>query len=312
MTTAKPILITSYECPDLDWMACAFAYGEFLHKKGEQVIVALSWPVQREAEFVLETFGIAPLPDAENIINEVDGIILVDTSDKGSLSPIIQAEKVIEVIDHRKVHEAHSHFPNAKIQIELVGSAATLIAEKFHQEQLAPSQEAAALLYSAIVSNTINFQAQVTTSRDHEMANWLQNYFSLPENYVYDMFTDKSRFRKSLKETVVNDFATFTLHDHKLWIAQLEIVNVDAFIEKNREELQTILEELKKEQGLEYIFLTCIDLEKAFNKFLVIDEPTKDILEEALQVNFENEITQREGILMRKELVPRIKDILEK
>ena len=89
-------------------------------------------------------------------------------------------------------------------------------------------------------------------------------------------------------------------------------MNVDAFIEKNREELQTILEELKKEQGLEYIFLTCIDLEKAFNKFLVIDEPTKDILEEALQVNFENEITQREGILMRKELVPRIKDILEK
>lgn len=242
----------------------------------------------------------------------MDGIIIVDTSDKDSLSPIIQAEKVIEVIDHRKVHEAHSHFPNAKVQIELVGSAATLIAEKFHQEQLAPSQEAAALLYSAIVSNTINFQAHVTTPRDHEMADWLQNYFSLPEHYIHDMFTDKSHFRKSLKETIVNDFATFTLHDHKLGIAQLEIVNVDAFIEKNRNQLQEILEELKKEQGLEYIFLTCIDLEKAFNKLLVIDVSTKDILEEALQIKFENGISKREGILMRKELVPRIKNLLGK
>jgi manganese-dependent inorganic pyrophosphatase len=242
----------------------------------------------------------------------VDGIIIVDTSDRDSLSPIIQAEKVIEVIDHRKVHEAHSHFPNAKIQIELVGSAATLIAEKFHQEPLVPSHEAAALLYSAIVSNTINFQAQVTTPRDYEMADWLQKYFSLPENYVHDMFADKSYFRKSLKETIVNDFATFNLHNHTIGIAQLEIVDVDAFIEKNKDELQTILEELKKEEGLEYIFLTCIDLEKAFNKLFIIDDSTKIILEEALQVKFENGSSKREGILMRKELVPLIKDYFAK
>lgn len=42
MAPHKPVLIASYECPDLDGTACAFAYAEFLHKKGEQVIVALS------------------------------------------------------------------------------------------------------------------------------------------------------------------------------------------------------------------------------------------------------------------------------
>ena len=307
----NPILITSYECPDLDGVACTFAYTEFLQQQKQNVIAALSWSLQREAEFVLETFHIPSLQDAEPLIATVDQIIILDASDTGVLSKTIPAEKVIEVIDHRKVHEAHTQFPNAKVQVELVGSAATLIAEKFHQEQLAPSQEAAALLYSAIISNTVNFQASVTTSRDHTMANRLKTQFTLPDHYIHDMFVDKSHFRKSLKQTVIDDFATFNLHNHTLGIAQLEIVNVDAFIEKNRDELQAILEELKKEQGLEYIFLTCIDLEKAFNKLLVIDEPTKDILEEALQVNFENEITQREGILMRKELVPRIKDVIK-
>ena len=71
----------------------------------------------------------------------------------------------IEVVDHRAVNEADK-FQNAKIQIEMVGSAATLIAEKFLHATTSTSPESAALLYSAIISNTINFQANVTTDRD--------------------------------------------------------------------------------------------------------------------------------------------------
>jgi manganese-dependent inorganic pyrophosphatase len=213
------------------------------------------------------------------------------------------------VIDHRKAHEAHN-FPNGKIQIELVGSAATLIAEKFHSSKTAISEASAALLFSAIVSNTINFQANVTTQRDHEMADWLQTKFHLPEDYIHKMFVDKSQFKKTLKETFIDDFATFNFNNHNLGIAQLEIVNVNNFVEENLVEIKKILEELKKERSVELIFLTCIDLESAFNQIIVVDESTENLIKEALKVTFENGVTKRNGILMRKEIVPLIKNVI--
>jgi manganese-dependent inorganic pyrophosphatase len=303
-------LVTPYKNPDLDGTACAFGYAEFLRKNGKDVVAAVFGKPHREAQFVLDKFNIPALENAEKVVNNVDGIIIVDASDLRGLSEKIQPEKVVEIIDHRKIHEADK-FPNATAQIELVGSAATLIAEKFYNNKTSISSGSSALLFSAIISNTINFQASVTTERDYKMADWLKTRFSLPKYYIHEMFSDKSQFKKSLKETIIDDFATFNFNNHDLAIAQLEIINVEDFIRENLVELRKILEELKKEKTLDLIFLTCIDLEKAFNEIVVIDDNTQKFVEQALKVKFEHSVTKRDGILMRKEIVPLIKDVLE-
>lgn len=310
MNDKMKLLVTPYKNPDLDGTACAFGYAEFLRKNGKDAVAAVFGKPHREAQFVLDKFNIPALENAEEVVNNTDGIIIVDASDLRGLSDKIQPEKVVEIIDHRKIHEAHK-FPNAKAQIELVGSAATLIAEKFYNNKTTISPESAELLFSAIISNTINFQANVTTKRDHELVDWLKTKFSLPENYIHEMFNDKSQFKKSLKETIIDDFATFNFNNHNLGIAQLEIINVNEFIRENLVKIKKILEELKKEKSLDLIFLTCIDLENAFNEIVVIDEDTQKFLEQALKVKFEDEVTKREGILMRKEIVPLIKEVLE-
>jgi manganese-dependent inorganic pyrophosphatase len=303
------ILITPYQNPDLDGTACVYAYAEFLNKTGRKAIAALFGEPHREAQFVMEQFSIPAFENAEFVVDDCEGVILVDASDLGGLSGKIKVERVIEIIDHRKVHEADK-FPNAKVHIELVGSAATLIAEKFHTENIDISKESAALLYSAIVSNTINFQANVTTHRDHKMADWLQEKFTLPKNYIRNMFSDKSQFKKSLKETVIGDFATFQFNGQHLGIAQLEIVDVSSFVENNLSEIRTVLKEIQKEQSLDLICMTVIDLEKAFNKLVVLDTKIQTLLEDVLKINFVDGVAQREGILMRKEIVPLIKDHL--
>ena len=122
------ILVTSYKNPDLDGVACTYAYTEFLYATCKDVLGAISGSPHMEAQFVLDKFNIPSLENAEKIINAIEQIILVDTSDIKSLSDQIQSHKVIEIIDHRKVNEANK-FPNAKIQIDLVGAASTLIAE---------------------------------------------------------------------------------------------------------------------------------------------------------------------------------------
>jgi manganese-dependent inorganic pyrophosphatase len=304
------LLVTSYKNPDLDGTACAFAYSEFLNKNSKDAMAALFGTPHREALFVLDRFSIPPLSNAEDIINDTEEIILVDASDLRGLSKKILAEKVVEIIDHRKVHDAHK-FPNAKKQIELVGSAATLIAEKFHGKKTEISQKSAALLFSAIISNTINFKAGVTTKRDHEMADWLRGKFSLPKNYVHEMFADKSQFKKPLKETFIDDFAEFNFNGHHLSIIQIEIINASEFIQQNITEIKEILRGLKRKKSLDIIFLTCIDLENAFNKFVVVDEEAQRLIEQVLGVKFEDGVARRDGIIMRKEIIPLIKEVLE-
>ena len=303
------IIITGYSNPDLDGTACAIAYAELLKKQGKNAKVALFGTLHKEAEFVFKTFNIDKPDQAENILNQEDKLILVDASDLRGISNLIDPKQVIELIDHRKVNQADK-FPNAKIQIELVGSCATLIAEKFLKEKITITTSSAALLYSAIISNTVNFQANVTTDRDKKTCKWLVSKFDLPEGYIQKMFKAKSIFKKPLKEVFENDFATFTFHSKQLGIAQLEIVNTDDFVNKNKDEIQKILTEIKEERNLDLIFLSVIDLEKIKNTFIVIDESSKKLLEQALGVKFKNNIAHKNGITMRKTIVPMVKELL--
>lgn len=88
-------------------------------------------------------------------------------------------------------------------------------------------------------------------------------------------------------------------------------MNTDDFVYKNKDEIQKVLTEIKKEREIDFIFLSLIDLEKIKNTFIVIDESSKKLLEQALGIRFENNISHQEGIVMRKTIVPMVKDVLE-
>lgn len=304
-------LVTAYSNPDLDGTACAIAYTEYLHKTGTtDSVCALFGIAHREAQFVFRTFNISSPPDARGILDSNTKVIILDASDLRGISNKINPEQVVEIIDHRKIHSASS-FPNAKVQIELVGSAATLIAEKFYTDKIEISSKSAALLYSAIISNTVNFQANVTTERDKIMAKWLLTKFSLPDNYIQNMFADKSHFVKPLKETIEDDFALFVFSNKQLGIAQLEIVAVEKFIENNRQELALSLQQIKQEKSLDYIFLTAIDIIQATNTFFVIDSDSQQLVSKAINVVFNDNVANRKGIMMRKTIAPLVKEVME-
>lgn len=304
------ILITAYKNPDLDGTAAAYAYAEFLQKKGQNAWAGIFGIPHQEALFVFAEFNIQKMADAEKLLEESDQIILVDTSDLRGISEKINPKKVIELIDHREINKA-GKFPQAKIQIELVGAAATLIAEKFYQANLEISPASAVLLYSAIINNTINFQAKVTTKQDQNMARWLKTKFRLPDDYIHRLFAKQSQFSRSIFDTLLDYCATFEFANKKIGISQLEIIDVNQFLDQNLEEIKKSLTTIKNTKSLDYIFLTCIDVEKYFNRFVTFDQSSQKLLERALAVLFQNGIAKRNGIIMRKEIAPKLKQYLE-
>jgi len=307
----KPILITSYVNPDIDGVAGVIAYSEFLQKTGISNAIGVMGEIHDEAKYVLDRFDFEYPPAILNS-NDFDEVVLIDTSDLNGVEGNIELEKVIEIIDHRTIHEADK-FSNAKIQIELVGSVATLIAEKFIKNNIDMSKKSAILLLSAVISNTSNFKGSVTTSRDKKVVEYLKNIAKLPNNFAKELFEAKSDLSgEKLFNRITGDLASYNIADKKFSIAQIEMIGVEKLIKERIDEIIEIINKVKKEEDLDFIFLSAIDLEVEKTHFITNDENTKNLIQKIFDVSFNGNVAEKIGIIMRKQISPLLKEELEK
>ncbi len=310
----KEILVTGYVNPDLDGVACILAYADFLNKTSQKAIPSIPGKHHEETDHVLKEYGLK-FDIKEYSSKDFQQIILVDSSDLDGIDKRIDPKKVIEIIDHRKINMAES-FPNAKVQIELVGAAATLIGEKFKEQNIDLTKDIATLLYGAIISNTLNFQAKVTTDQDRAMVTYLKEKFYFPEDFAHKMFLSKSDLSgEKLIKTIRGDFAGFKSHNFggkKVSMAQIEMIEGQKLVENRKDEIVFEIKAIMKELDLDVVFLTIIDLEANQNILVAPSKGIEDLLNEILNIKFQNQIAIRPGLIMRKEIVPLVREGLTK
>lgn len=308
--TPKDTLVTGYYNPDLDGFASTFAYAYFLNQIGVKAVASIGGKHHEEADHVMKEYGLS-LNIREENPEEYEKIVLVDASDTDGIDKRIKPEQVIEIIDHRKVNMAEK-FPRVKAQIELVGAAATLVAEKYHENNIKMPRNIATLIYGAIISNTLNFQARVTTERDKKIVEWLKEGNNFPEDFAHKMFMSKSDLvGDKLIKMIRGDFAGFSGHNFgtfKLGTAQIEMIGGKDLAFSRKNEIVTELEKILFEQDLNFVFLTIIDLEANQNIIVAPNEKIEEILAKVLGINFTDHIAVRSGLIMRKEIVPLLKE----
>lgn len=297
------ILVTCSLNPDLDGLACVIAYTEFLKSQGKEAEPGLFGEPSYETGFVLDYFNF-DLPKKVQNIEDFGRIVLVDVSFLQGLPEKIAIENVIEVIDHRKLNQAHL-FVNAEKQIELVGAAATLVAERFKGAGMDISEKSALLLQGAIISNTLNFQSSTTTERDKSIARWLDEKVPLPKDFAWEMFQAKSDLTGAkLQDVLHNDLSVFQKDGQgkRLGIAQIEMLGAEGLVKDRKEEIFKCLDEIKRKHQLDLIFLSIIELKQGFNLFVSRDEQAQKLLALSFGVSFNNGIAKRNGLIMRKEI----------
>ena len=138
-------IVTTYINPDMDGISLMYAYTELLRKKREKADYYFEGTMKKEAEIVLNKFNIK-LNTATRIENE-DKIVLVDTNYLTEIPKAIEKENIVEIIDHHNKDSWLNDRNDIKIQIELIGAAATLVAERFKNENIKISRESAILLF---------------------------------------------------------------------------------------------------------------------------------------------------------------------
>lgn len=304
------ILATAKINPDLDGVACAYAYSHLLVMQGKNAVGGVFGQMHAEVAYLVDRFGIHDV--VHEPVGPFDSFVLVDASDMAGMPAIIRPEDVLEVIDHRGVHRAHELFPKAKIQIEQIGAAATLIVERYRSSNHPIDSHSAMLLYGAIYSNTLNFQVSIATKRDKTAADWLQTQVTMPASLIDGMFAAKTRFvSENLHDSLAMDAKQFTFGKRRIGIAQLEILDLQRLADARSNDILVALEHTKKEHCLDAALLTAVDLKASFNLFITPDAEMRTALSEVLHVDFENHTAKKTGVLLRKQLVPLLKSVMQ-
>ena len=302
-------IVTSYEEPDLDGVSSMYAYSEYLNKKGIPSDYYINGNPKKEVGIVCNLFNI----DFKGIkeISENQEVVVVDTNNLEEV-PFLKPEQIVEIIDHHSKNKSSEQCKNAKIHIERLGAVATLIAERFKNDNIPISREAAILLYYGIISNSINLKASITNEKDINMANWLEEQCSdISKEKIAEIFTLKSKVEDSELRKEMEAEIAFDYDGKKMTVAQLEIANIEKFLSQKQEKIIDILNQVKEENGIDYILINCIDILNGFNIILTIDEDTKELLEEKLGYSFENNRCKFNKLLQRKDITKAIRETIK-
>ena len=303
------IIVTSYEEPDLDGVSSMYAYAEYLNKIGISSDYYIKGTPKKEVGIVCDLFGIE-LGGRSEILEKQEAV-LVDTNNFEE-APFLKPEQVVEIIDHHSKSESCDKCINAKIQIERLGAVATLIAEKFKENNIPISRESAILLYYGIISNSINLKASITSEKDINMAGWLEKQCDeITKEKIAEIFTLKSKVEDSELRKEMEAEVVLNYDGNRMTVAQLEIANMEEFLTQKQDKVIAILNQIREEKGLDYIFINCVDILNGFNIVLTIDDDTKKLLEKKLGYSFESGRCKFDRVIQRKDITKAIRESLK-
>lgn len=300
------IIITSgYKTSDIDILACALAYQELLNLQGDKALTVLPGVF---TESISKTVKNWDMPYVKEVPLTVDlkktDFVIVDVSIPETFPQFVDHDRILKIFDHH--FYGFEKFWYDKLGqnaiIEPVGSCASLIFEQWEKARLLNkmSQLSINLLYTAIISNSLNLQATITTDKDRKAAKYLKEKISLGLDWVAQYY--KEIEVKVMKEPVVainNDTYSIKVADTTWAIGQLELWKSYEFLVKNKEDLLRSLSLHKIKLG----FITCPSISEGCNHILALNNASEEFLADLLGLNFKDSLAKTKKLFLRKELI---------
>jgi manganese-dependent inorganic pyrophosphatase len=164
-------------------------------------------------------------------------VILVDHAEQGQSVVGIERAEIVEILDHHHIGSIETRVP-VRATFDPVGSTATLVIERFRQNGMEPSREAATVLLGAVLSDTVILNSPTTTDRDRAVVEYLENRLDLDaKDFGRQMFESGSDVSDATAEEIVTrDAKEYEIGQTTLSIAQIETVG--KALDDRRDELR--------------------------------------------------------------------------
>ncbi|WP_249009990.1 putative manganese-dependent inorganic diphosphatase [Conexibacter sp. DBS9H8] len=228
-------------------------------------------------------------------------VILVDHAEQAQSVLGIEQAEIVEILDHHHIGSIETKVP-VRATFDPVGSTATLVVERFRDCELEPSPEAAAVLLSAVLSDTVILNSPTTTERDAGAVEYLGELLGLdPVSYGREMFEATADVSdvpaadlvcRDAKDFQGGSGAPFT-------VAQVEVVG-DGLLERT-DELLEALASAREAKGVQVYALMVTDiLEKGTNLLVAGDASA---VSRAFGVPANGRVIELPGVMSRKKQV---------
>lgn len=288
---------------DIDAYASIIAYVNFLNLKGKNAIAYSSSPLNESITNSLRNNKYTISRQAD--FNKDDEFIILDVSDPNFFDKSVNLDKIIQIIDHHFGFEDYwNSKSNVNTIIEKIGSVATIIFELFEKENLLDKldKDLCLLLMAAILDNTLNFKAKVTTSRDIKAYKKLEKLANLDFNYDEYYFKEcENEINKNLKEAILND-TKLDNSGGKLppVFSQLTVWDASSILD----DINLIYESLNsfKKPWL----MNLISLKDGKSYLISNDDTVKFNIETTFNCKFINDITILSNVWLRKEIIKKL------
>lgn len=232
-------------------------------------------------------------------------VILVDHNEKSQAVEGIEEAEVLEIIDHHRLGSIQTLGP-VYFRNQPVGCTATIIYQMYQEECILVEPAIAALLCSAIVSDTLMFRSPTCTPLDEQSARALARIVGIDiEVLAREMFNAGSNLKgKSAEEICFLDFKQFTVNDTVFGVGQVNSMN-----EEELREIKSIvmphLEKARQNHGLNMIFFMLTNIITESSELLCCGPEAREKILTAYDLPDDTGDIMLKGVVSRKkQLVP--------
>ena len=168
MKKRKTVYIVGHTHPDTDSICSAIAYAHFLRERHKHdVIPARAGELNSETKFVLKKWKVkAPvkLKDASG-----KNLIIIDHNEIDQAVKNVREANILEIIDHHRIGDVETIQP-IPFENEPRGSVASIVADRYSWFKIPIKRKMAAMLLSALLSDTLALKSPTTTRKDKALA----------------------------------------------------------------------------------------------------------------------------------------------
>jgi manganese-dependent inorganic pyrophosphatase len=307
----EPILVFGHANPDTDAVISSMAAADILTKTGRPAEARVQGPLNAETTLVVKKFGLK----TPELLGPVAGkdIAITDFAELGQGPPDMKDAKLVFVADHHKLGDISSAAPLEAWFMPL-GSACTVLFEVYNYYKLDIPKDIAGGMLSAILSDTVIFKSVTTTARDKAAAEALAKAAGVADVKALgiEQFNAKSAIAETpAKKLVLGDYKPYDMSGTKVGVGQMELVDLGP-AKARKKELLAAMQEVKKENGLNSIYLMVTDIMQEGTLMYVVSD-SKDLTRKAFKQDAKDSELWLPGMMSRKkQVIPPLEEALKK
>lgn len=229
-------------------------------------------------------------------------VILVDHNETRQAAAGIEDAEVVEIIDHHRIADVSTVKPIKFLNLP-VGSSATIVTLEAQRLGIEPPKHIAAVLLSAIMTDTIVLKSPTATAIDKQVVDYLAGILEVdPTEYGIEIFAYRGGDADMPIDKLVSaDSKEFAYGDGMVLIAQHETTNLESVMAREPE-IREYLRQRVAERGYACALLMLTDIIAEGSQFIC--EGDRRIVNRAFGINCTGQGgVWMPGVLSRKKQV---------